>query len=572
MKKRISILLIFLMLFAVCMAQGSTFADTANESVEYVEMPEEKFLSKATIDQDFVGDSVLVVMDKKTGGINKTHSSSFFEDFAKVSVRDLTSVDGDVAEQRYLNREEFRQILEIKLPQDDKNEVLNAIRVLEKIDGVMSAEPNYFLQAQAMPNDQSFNDATFRAGYGTQWALENPVSGTNYGIRAFDAWNYSYGSQNVRIGIIDTGIAAHPDLNANVVAGWNFVTNNADTNDIGGHGTAVAGVVGARGNNGIGVSGVCWNVSLVPLKIGNDHTDLTMGRAADAINWARNQKNIPILNFSHGSYTETNLLKTAINNYTGLFICAAGNYNSPNDTSSFYPSNYTRTNPKLISVGAINALGNRWNDSSSSGSNYGTASVDLFAPGVAILTTTIASVPYDYDEYTGSSFAAPHVAGVAALLLSYESSLTAAELKSIVVNSVTKYSAVSGLCKSGGRLDAYEALKSVNQYYIQMYVYAKSGSEWAFYAVAPSGTSPQYNAKLCFADDARKWKNLSDLKSFAAMTQADLRIKENLFATTATASYVDQYGHRRITLKYSLSLNNPSVTEEITIYKPHVNS
>jgi len=153
----------------------------------------------------------------------------------------------------------------------------------------------------------------------------------------------------------------------------------------------------------------------------------------------------------------------AISNYNGLLICAASNENINNDITPRYPTNYSDKN-NVISVGAIKEDGNRW-----SGSNYGENSVSIFAPGEFILTTT------PHNAYTsticcGTSMAAPHVTGTAALMLNYVRSKStnmstaeiSAHIKSVIIDTATKYTALSGLCVSGGRLNAQKCLERVS--------------------------------------------------------------------------------------------------------------
>jgi hypothetical protein len=326
---------------------------------------EEKICWNGTIEEDFDGSIVLVVMDKKTGGINKRHEESFFGDFKKEHIRDLTTVTVDIKD-ALVDVENFHQILEIKLSGDSKENAVNVIRQLEKIQGILYAGPNYALYPGAVPDDSN---------YESQWGL----NGT-YGIQAPEAWDITVGTHDVKVGIIDTGISPHPDLARNLLPGKNFIpgANANDTSDPDGHGTHVAGIVGAVGNNSIGVSGVCWSVGLVPLKIGG--IDVT-NTVIDAIGYAASN-GIGILNLSWWNFQNDPALRNAIANYTGLFVCIAGNGNNTNiDLYPNYPGSFSGNN--IITVGAIDDNGNR-----SSFSNYGVSSVDLFAPGTSIYSTS----------------------------------------------------------------------------------------------------------------------------------------------------------------------------------------
>ena len=241
-----------------------------------------KIYCNATIDDDFDGSNVLVIMDKKTGGVNKKHEKSFFGGIEIESINDLTEfIEGADIDKLGIDWENWRQILWIKLPGDSKENVLSIIRQLERIESILYAGPNYrYYLGVTTPKDPR---------YGNQWGLSNTV-----GIQAPVTWDYTVGSSNVLVGIIDTGIAPHPDLNANLVSGRNFIpgANIYDTNDTNGHGTHVAGIVGAVGHNNVGISGVCWNIGLVPLKISGSTIEIV-----SALTYARNSL-IPIVNFS----------------------------------------------------------------------------------------------------------------------------------------------------------------------------------------------------------------------------------------------------------------------------------
>lgn len=420
----------------------NTYHDTEYYRGVVTSKEEEKIYSNAIIEDDFDSSSVLVVLDKKTGDINKTHKKSFFGSFEMEYIKDLTEITGDIDSKEYLNKELFRQILLIKLPTNSKSNVLDVIKKLEKVEGVLYAGPDYYLYPAASPNDPKFT-----SGY--QWGL----SDSYYGIQAPAAWDITTGAKGILVGILDDGIATHPDLDANVLSGWNFEANNSDTNDTTGHGTAVAGVVGAVSNNNTGIAGVCWDVSLVPLVTGNnDH--FLVDRVASAISFAISA-NIDILNFSKGNFdprADLQVIHTAVQNYRGLFVCAAGNENINIDSNTFYYG-FSRLNNVII-VGAINNSGNRWVNS-----NYGNSTVHLFAPGDFIYLLNN-SGGYYYDS--GTSFAAPHVAGAAALIKSVYPFLTASGIKNVILSTVNTNGGVSGYCSSGGRLDVQAALNSLD--------------------------------------------------------------------------------------------------------------
>ena len=263
------------------------------------------------------------------------------------------------------------------------------------------------------------------------WALRG-----EHGLKAPAAWNISTGSHNIRVGIIDSGIALHDDLNANldIYSGWNFAENSANWQDTHSHGTRTAGIVGAVGNNGIGTVGVTWNVTLIPMKVsvGNDGPlDYAMILAIrEAIELWETPNEIAILTMSISGYGTDAALKSAIISFPGLFVWSAGNHGDNLDTYTNI-SSYSSL-PNLIAVGAIDENGERsiWNSTSSSAYSLSSQHVHVFAPGSNGYTTSLNNA---YQAYSGTSMAAPHVAGVAALMLSINPTLSASELKSLLI-------------------------------------------------------------------------------------------------------------------------------------------
>ena len=332
---------------------------------------------------------------------------------------------------------------------DEDISVQEAVDILNANPAVEIAEPDLLYKPFSMPNDPYLS---------RQWALQT--------INASQAWSITTGNRSVVVGIIDTGISGtHPDLAGNLwvnpspgqsgyvndIHGFNFADQKGGIPyDLASptHGTHVAGIVGAVGNNGVGVSGVNWNVSLAWMGISpNGSENLLLSAAIEALNYANNH-NIRIVNSSWGGYGYSTLLRQAIANYNGLFIASAGNDTNNNDTYPAYPASYNL--PNIISVASTDQ-----GDTLSYFSNYGATTVHIAAPGGNILSTYGAS---SYAYLDGTSMAAPQVAGVAALVLAENPDYSAEQIRTAILNGVDKVPNLSGWVVTGGRLNAYNAL------------------------------------------------------------------------------------------------------------------
>ena len=430
---------------------------------------EEKIYSHSSVEEDFEEDSLMVVMDKYISGYNK-NQNMIFESIAGIeNIEDLTYITGHLDEKEYLNRESFRQILKISLQEESKQNVLNTIDKIKKLDGVLWAGVNGYYSAPEVSSLQESSDILYKV----QWGL----NGT-YGINVEEAWKYTRGSKSIRVGVIDTGIADHEDLRPNLVAGWDFYNDNEiTTDDLKGHGTHVAGIIGANSAKENGLKGVCPNVQLVPLQVlipekADDDYCIDPVGTIKAITWATNN-NIDILNCSIGSTVKNIDLISAIENYKGLIVCAAGNESWNNDENPIYPANfdtYPSEDVHVISVGAIDLIGDI-----PYFSNIGQNTVSLMAPGSGIWSTYPSGCKWEstynpgYAAHNGTSMAAPFVTGVAALLYSeyinnahnLSKSEIARQVKATILDTVTDDDRYSKACYTGGRLNAGEALKKV---------------------------------------------------------------------------------------------------------------
>jgi VCBS repeat-containing protein len=241
---------------------------------------------------------------------------------------------------------------------------------------VLYVEPNYPVSVATVPSDPLFAE---------QWALENTgQSGGKAGadIGAPAAWTMSTGSPDALVAVIDTGVDYHhPDLTPNMWSGlgWNFVEDNDDPMDIHGHGTHVAGTIAAVADDGFGMAGVAWEARVMALKALSNSGSGWTSDIAEAVTFA-SDNGADIINMSlvGGSYSQA--LYDAIAASDALVVCAAGNSGSNNDSSPQYPASYDLDN--IVSVAATDSA-----DKLASFSNYGAESVDVGAPGVAILST-----------------------------------------------------------------------------------------------------------------------------------------------------------------------------------------
>ncbi len=356
-------------------------------------------------------------------------------------------------------------------------DVAAAASALRGLPGVVYAEPNWVYTTGVVSNDTHYTNGSLWGMYSDD--LPNPVgpAGTTnqYGSQAEEAWNANFiGSNTVYVGIIDEGVQiTHPDLSANAwtnpfdpadgvdndgngriddVNGWDFVSNDNTVYDGTGddHGTHVTGTIGAQGGNDLGVSGINWNVTYIPVKF-LGATGGTTANAIAAVDYLTDLKvrhglNIVATNNSWGGGGFSQGLLDAINRAAAqniLFVAAAGNNGTNNDTSPFYPASYNAAN--LISVASITSGGAR-----SSFSNYGATSVDLGAPGSVVRSTVPTNA---YADYSGTSMATPHVTGAVALYASANAGATAAQIRTAILNSVTPTASLNGLTATGGRLN-----------------------------------------------------------------------------------------------------------------------
>lgn len=304
----------------------------------------------------------------------------------------------------------------------------------------------------------------------------DPLLSRSYGIlkiQAQQAWTKTIGSEQVVVADIDTGIDYnHQDLINNIwrnpkelrgdkkdndgngfvddVVGWDFANNDSLPWDDNGHGSHTSGSIGATGGNGVGTSGVTQRVQLMGLKFLDADGSGTTENAIRAIKYAVNH-GAAILSNSWGGDEYSKALEDAISEagiHNVLFVAAAGNDGTNNDTLPMYPAAYNL--PNVIAVAASDR-----EDMLTDYSNFGVNSVHIAAPGDGIFST----VPGNkYEINSGTSMACPHVAGAAALLKSLRPNLSAVSMKRILMQSVDKVPEYADKIVSGGRLNVARAL------------------------------------------------------------------------------------------------------------------
>lgn len=326
-------------------------------------------------------------------------------------------------------------------------------------------EPNYIVSvdstALSTPND------TFYTSY-----LKNNFDRIMVGSAT---WDITRGNSSQKVAVIDTGIDyTHPDLQTNMwvnpneiasnnidddsngyiddIYGYDFANNDANPMDDNGHGTHVAGTIAAVGDNSIGVVGVAPQTKVMALKFLGANGSGSTSAALLALNYAV-AKGVKISNNSWGGGSYSTAFYNALvsaNTQGHLFVAAAGNDGTDNDTAPHYPSNYNVSN--VLSVLSTDSTGAK-----SSFSNYGDSTVHIGAPGSDIAST------YPSNQYvllSGTSMASPHIAGVAALIQSIDNNLTGVQIKTIILNTKTSVAGLASYVTTGGVANALAAVQS----------------------------------------------------------------------------------------------------------------
>jgi len=374
-----------------------------------------------------------------------------------------------------------------------------AMEEIKKNPNVLYVEPNFIYRPTAVSNDTHYTNGNLWGVYSNDLptAIGPPGTTNQFGTQAEKAWNDDIiGNSNVVIGVIDEGIQFnHPDLIDNMwlnpyeiagdgidndgngyiddTRGWDFFNNDNSVYDgtSDDHGTHVAGTIGAKGGNDIGIAGVAWNVTMISVKFLGAGGGTVAGavKSLDYLTDLKNRHGLNIVATSNswggGGYSQSlhdAIIRSA--NKEILFVAAAGNAASDNDTIPFYPATFnssvgTSTEPaasydSVISVASITNTG-----ALSGFSCFGATTVDIGAPGSGIWSTVPSNT---YAPYNGTSMATPHVSGAIALYASTKPVGTnAASIRQAILQSATPTASLSGKTVTGGRLNVYEAVRSI---------------------------------------------------------------------------------------------------------------
>ncbi|MEN6553160.1 MAG: S8 family serine peptidase, partial [Methanobacterium sp.] len=447
MKKHIILLILVLIsLFTFCsVANASNVSDT-NDSIN---------LSSTSNSSNIVTNST----SKNTSSVNYKKNELFvkFKYSSKASYQKISKmINLQIGATVIKEYSEVKGLQLVRIPANIS--LKDAIAKYKKNSNVIYAESNYAYAENSIPDD------TY---YDYQWGLSQ--------VNASEAWNITTGSHKVIIAVIDSGIDLnHPDLKANIwinkgeipgnsidddhngyiddVYGWNFISGNSNISDDDGHGTHVAGIIAAEGNNSKGVTGVMWSATIMSLKFLDNEGNGYVDDAVSAIRYAT-KMGASIISCSWGGSEYSQALKDVIDASSALVVCAAGNRGSGanDDISPVYPACFTSKN--IISVAATDA-----SDVLASFSDYGLNSVDVAAPGTHICSTLPGS---QYGYMQGTSMAVPYVTGLAGLIKSIRPDLTALQIKYTILNNVDYISSLAGKILTGGRINAFKALTNI---------------------------------------------------------------------------------------------------------------
>lgn len=390
--------------------------------------------------------------------------------FEELNISDAKCIFGDDTSSISLFSDKTEPIIYVlDLENPSRENVIDTIEKLKAMPNIEYAEPNYNVYEFSEPNDTYYQN-------GKQAVLDL--------IGAKKLWDFDIDCSDVAVGVMDSGIQTnHEDLIDNIwvntgeivgdgidndgngyiddIYGWNCGDSNGDVSYVDEHGVHVAGIVSAATNNSKGVASVARNAKIASIKIFNSSGKSTLSYIIEGINFAK-KNDINIINCSFGGTgwgsSSVNTIKSAMAAVPDMFfVIAAGNTTSAseanNDKVAVYPSQLTKDLDNVISVANTTS-----SDELSSTSHYGATSVDIAAPGTVIYSTIPTS---SYGTMSGTSMATPMVASAVAVMRAVNPNISAKEIKETLCSSSDKLSALTGKVISGGRLNAYNAVKAI---------------------------------------------------------------------------------------------------------------
>lgn len=308
------------------------------------------------------------------------------------------------------------------------------IKKYKENPNVIYAEPNFVGKTFAtIPNDLHFNK---------QWAVKK--------TELDKAWDLGKGGPEIVVAVLDTGVdLGHPDLKENLIPGYDFINDDPEPMDDNGHGTLVAGVIAAKGENGEGIAGVSWYSKIMPIKITNKEGIGDYFTLAQGIIYAVDN-GVKIINLSIGGYAYSELLKEAVDyalNKGSILVAGVGDENT---NTPVYPAYYE---------GVIGVAATDPEDKIFFQSNYGEF-IDLYAPGVEIYSTALNG---EYAYRSGSSMASAYVSGVIALILSLDVSLSREDIEKIIYPADYVRRDDYKMTYGYGRINAYRSILTASK-------------------------------------------------------------------------------------------------------------
>jgi subtilisin family serine protease len=370
-----------------------------------------------------------------------------------------TSIGSFVVDEISLSSDSAVQV--VRLPAGVSPE--DAISRYTRISCVAYAEPDSRVTLDLVPNDPRFKS--------DQWGARR--------VSAPGAWSLTTGRSGVKVAVIDTGVDyLHPDLKGSLWTnpgecgrdlrgrdkrsngvdddqnglvddwrGWNFSGDDNDPYDEHGHGTFCAGILGARGNNGIGIAGMVWRGTILPIKAFDADGTAAISTLIRSFHYA-DRMGARVISCSWGTKSFSRALQDVIGATRAVVVCSAGNEGVNTDVVPHYPSGFSSSN--IIAVAATDP-----SDSLATFSNYGRKTIDIGAPGVEVISTTRGGT---YAWGSGTSVAVPYASGAAALVLSRYPTLQYDQVITQVLMSVDQVRALNGKLKTEGRLNARSAV------------------------------------------------------------------------------------------------------------------